>query len=214
MDNLQKIVVLCAVAALVAVVIITGYKTAEAPELTNEGTAQIDPPSMDLDAGPAVDDIEEVPSVPPADTVTPEVPDEPVACTADAKICPDGTGVGRVGPNCEFATCPEAKITSYEECVEAGYPMIKTYPAKCIADGESFTQIIEEDPDLMTPGTTCTDEQKQAEMCTMQYAPVCGYVEVQCITSPCYPVPQTFGNTCGACSTDNVVSYTQGACEI
>lgn len=28
------------------------------------------------------------------------------ACTADAKICPDGTSVGRVGPDCEFAACP------------------------------------------------------------------------------------------------------------
>ena len=34
------------------------------------------------------------------------VPQEPVACTADAKLCPDGTGVGRTGPNCEFAPCP------------------------------------------------------------------------------------------------------------
>lgn len=29
-----------------------------------------------------------------------------VMCTMDAKICPDGTGVGRTGPNCEFAPCP------------------------------------------------------------------------------------------------------------
>ena len=29
-----------------------------------------------------------------------------VACTADAKICPDGSAVSRVGPNCEFAVCP------------------------------------------------------------------------------------------------------------
>ncbi len=28
-------------------------------------------------------------------------------CTQDAKICPDGTAVGRVGPNCEFAPCPQ-----------------------------------------------------------------------------------------------------------
>ena len=28
------------------------------------------------------------------------------ACTAEAKICPDGTAVGRIGPNCEFAPCP------------------------------------------------------------------------------------------------------------
>lgn len=30
----------------------------------------------------------------------------PVACTMDAKICPDGTSVGRTGPKCEFAPCP------------------------------------------------------------------------------------------------------------
>jgi hypothetical protein len=29
-----------------------------------------------------------------------------IACTMDAKICPDGSGVGRTGPNCEFAECP------------------------------------------------------------------------------------------------------------
>ena len=27
-------------------------------------------------------------------------------CTMDAKICPDGSTVGRQGPNCEFAACP------------------------------------------------------------------------------------------------------------
>lgn len=31
--------------------------------------------------------------------------DEPVFCTADAMMCPDGTYVGRSGPNCEFK-CP------------------------------------------------------------------------------------------------------------
>ncbi len=29
-------------------------------------------------------------------------------CTQEAKICPDGSGVGRIGPNCEFAPCPTA----------------------------------------------------------------------------------------------------------
>ena len=45
---------------------------------------------------------------------SPEFPEQPlplpwsppVACTMDAKICPDGTAVGRTGPNCEFAPCP------------------------------------------------------------------------------------------------------------
>ncbi len=32
---------------------------------------------------------------------------KPIACTLEAKICPDGSSVGRTGPNCEFAQCPE-----------------------------------------------------------------------------------------------------------
>jgi hypothetical protein len=32
---------------------------------------------------------------------------EPVFCTQEAKLCPDGSYVGRIGPNCEFAVCPE-----------------------------------------------------------------------------------------------------------
>ena len=34
---------------------------------------------------------------------------QPVACTMEAKLCPDGSAVGRTGPNCEFAACPEVK---------------------------------------------------------------------------------------------------------
>jgi len=30
-------------------------------------------------------------------------------CTMEAKVCPDGTSVGRTGPNCEFAPCPKAQ---------------------------------------------------------------------------------------------------------
>lgn len=35
-----------------------------------------------------------------------QVPSEPRACTMEAKMCPDGSAVGRTGPNCEFAACP------------------------------------------------------------------------------------------------------------
>lgn len=34
---------------------------------------------------------------------------EPVVCTADARLCPDGSYVGRTGPRCEFAPCPDTK---------------------------------------------------------------------------------------------------------
>ncbi len=32
-------------------------------------------------------------------------------CTLDAKLCPDGSYVGRVPPNCEFAMCPVVTST-------------------------------------------------------------------------------------------------------
>lgn len=34
-----------------------------------------------------------------------------VICTMDAKLCPDGSSVGRVGPDCEFAKCPVVEKT-------------------------------------------------------------------------------------------------------
>lgn len=37
--------------------------------------------------------------------------DSPIACTAEAKLCPDGSAVGRIGPDCEFALCPTDTIS-------------------------------------------------------------------------------------------------------
>jgi len=34
----------------------------------------------------------------------------PIACTMEAKLCPDGSAVGRTGPNCEFTACPTGSI--------------------------------------------------------------------------------------------------------
>ena len=115
---------------------------------------------------------EVVPSKKPVDVVI----DEPVACTMEAKICPDGTGVGRSGPNCEFAECPTESNKNDEVVL-------------------------------------CTNEMKNIDACIEIYQPVCGLVQVQCITSPCPPLPETFGNSCNACSAGNVISYTEGVCE-
>jgi len=56
---------------------------------------------------------------------------EAVACTMDAKICPDGSAVGRVAPNCEFAPCPAELEKNYctpeqrkaEVCTEIWEPV-------------------------------------------------------------------------------------------
>lgn len=39
--------------------------------------------------------------------IKPKVSPSPsTACTQEAKLCPDGSSVGRTGPNCEFKACP------------------------------------------------------------------------------------------------------------
>lgn len=49
--------------------------------------------------------------------------------------------------------------------------------------------------------TYCTIEQKQAEVCTMEYAPVCGDNNV------------TYGNACEACKSSEVDYYIDGECQ-
>jgi len=49
------------------------------------------------------------PSIPPLVTPTESAPSQGVACTMEARLCPDGSAVGRMPPNCEFAPCPDPK---------------------------------------------------------------------------------------------------------
>jgi len=48
--------------------------------------------------------------------------------------------------------------------------------------------------------------EEDIKICTMEYAPVCAQVQVQCIMAPCYPVAETFGNACAAW--DNPIIHT------
>lgn len=43
--------------------------------------------------------------------------DNAVVCTMDAKLCPDGSYVGREGPNCEFRACPDEANGAEDETV-------------------------------------------------------------------------------------------------
>lgn len=47
----------------------------------------------------------------------------PISCPADAKICPDGTAVGRVPPDCNFAPCPSPTPNDAireQNCISSG----------------------------------------------------------------------------------------------
>ncbi len=48
-------------------------------------------------------------------TSLPATEESPIMCTLDAKICPDGSSVGRTGPNCEFAPCPSDAASAISE---------------------------------------------------------------------------------------------------
>lgn len=143
-------------------------------------------------------------------------PVDGVACTMEAKECPDGSYVGRSGPNCEFAACPTV-VENPDEPVSSDDMVVCTMDAKQCPDG-SYVGRVGPDcsfapcPTAQTQAIVCADSSRNVDACIEIYQPVCASVEVQCITAPCDPVPQTYSNSCFACSDDNVVSYTMGAC--
>lgn len=127
------------------------------------------------------------------------------------------------------------EVTNFEECVEAGNPVMESYPRQCRHRDTTYVEEIEENENTgidesgneiedvdnsdVDKGSEkkvilCTDEQKNSNACTTNYEPVCGLVQIQCITTPCNPIPETFSNNCYACLQDNVISYTEGECSI
>ena len=48
--------------------------------------------------------------------------------------------------------------------------------------------------------------------CTMEYAPVCASVQVQCIQAPCPAIQQTFGNKCMMSANPNAQFLYEGEC--
>ena len=51
-------------------------------------------------------------------------PDGTIVCTEEGKICPDGTVVGRVAPDCEFARCPNQ---TSQETPQEPQPFVKEF---------------------------------------------------------------------------------------
>lgn len=58
--------------------------------------------------------------------------DNLVACTQEAKLCPDGSAVGRTGPNCEFSLCPGTGSTSKKSGITGTVTLGPTCPVERI----------------------------------------------------------------------------------
>jgi hypothetical protein len=82
-----------------------------------------------------------------------------IACTQEAKLCPDGSAVGRTGPKCEFAPCPGEEIPvdwkkyeNFEYGFELRYPEgLEFYNYGSVGTrllGVSFTEINSEIPSI------------------------------------------------------------------
>ncbi|MFA6254333.1 MAG: hypothetical protein WC640_03780 [Candidatus Paceibacterota bacterium] len=71
-----------------------------------------------------------------------------VACTQEAKVCPDGSSVGRQGPNCEFAACPPSAISEMTKTDWEKYlPSIKSlftkrFPNEQVEEGSRSMEIL------------------------------------------------------------------------
>ena len=70
----------------------------------------------------------------------------------------------------------------------------------------------EEPPNTKLKAIDCLPEQRNVDECIEIYQPVCATVHIQCITTPCDPVKETFENSCKACVNSLVISYTEGEC--
>jgi len=89
----------------------------------------------------------------------------------------------------------------------------QTYSNSCEAchDSEVVSYTMGECPQITPQITQCSAEDRNADVCTADVTPVCGYMpDIVCVSSPC--IYNTFTNPCEACKNPNVESYLEGAC--
>ncbi len=77
----------------------------------------------------------------------------------------------------------------------------------------SFKEILQNDSDTTNDDAIklveCTSQQRDADFCTAEYAPVCGYFEYP---DNCTDCSQTYSNECTACKDPDVQYWTLGEC--
>ncbi len=59
---------------------------------------------------------------------------KPVFCTQEAKLCPDGSYVGRTGPACGFASCPGGNNDLWKTMTDGKTGVTFKYPEKLQTD--------------------------------------------------------------------------------
>lgn len=73
-----------------------------------------------------------------------------VACTTEAKQCPDGSYVGRTGPNCAFATCPAAAASSTTQATAVSSTTTQIATTSVVENNTSTWQTLSDPSNLFT----------------------------------------------------------------
>jgi hypothetical protein len=68
-----------------------------------------------------------------------QTPEPGGQCTLEAKVCPDGSSVGRVPPACEFSPCPEVKPAPHPDWKEIYVPGLAVFRAPQTFPGKYVT---------------------------------------------------------------------------
>lgn len=98
-----------------------------------------------------------------AQNLSPTPIEDQVACTQEAKLCPDGvTSVGRTGPKCEFASCPIAAVntSSWKTYTNINHGINIKYPSNYLireakSEDESYNVIFFESTSEKTEFDKC-----------------------------------------------------------
>ena len=78
---------------------------------------------------------------------------EVVFCTEDAKICPDGSAVSRIPPDCEFAACATISMTAQKQITLSEIPIYDCGPhsddqRRCPVVGDTVAKLSTSEGDI------------------------------------------------------------------
>ena len=101
------------------------------------------------------------------------------ACTQEAKLCPDGSTVGRHGPSCEFDPCPNATAVTP--------PVLNDIPdyISCNSDDDCACGVSPSTGDCLIGNKNFVDTSRQCpDFCTG----IDGRMTTQCVENKCRAV--------------------------